>query len=228
MDSNDLFQEEVISIRRVTKVVKGGKNMRFSAAVVVGDKNGQVGLGKGKAREVPLAIKKAVADAKKNLFNVPIINETIPYYKVGSYGGSKVVMRPASPGTGVIAGGSVRIIMELAGVKNILTKILKSKNSITVAGPPCRVCRSSCIPTRSPASAARPRRSRGSKKEDRISQDQDNVDQERHRPLGPPAGHGQGAGLAQDQFAGRPRKKAGNTRHDQKDRIHAAGRGGRQ
>jgi len=133
MDSNELFQEEVISIRRVTKVVKGGKNFRFSASVVVGDKNGQVGLGKGKAREVPLAIKKAVADAKKNLVKVPIINETIPYFKVGSYGASKVVMRPASPGTGVIAGGSVRVIMELAGVKNILTKILKSKNSITVA-----------------------------------------------------------------------------------------------
>jgi small subunit ribosomal protein S5 len=133
MDSNDLFQEEVISVRRVTKVVKGGKNFRFSAAVVVGDKNGQVGMGKGKAREVPLAIKKAVADAKKNMVRVPIINETIPYFKIGSYGASRVVMRPASPGTGVIAGGAVRVIMELAGVKNILTKILKSKNSITVA-----------------------------------------------------------------------------------------------
>jgi small subunit ribosomal protein S5 len=133
MESNDLFQEEVISVRRVTKVVKGGKNFRFSAAVVVGDKNGQVGMGKGKAREVPLAIKKAVADAKKNMVRVPIINETIPYFKIGSYGASRVVMRPASPGTGVIAGGAVRVIMELAGVKNILTKILKSKNSITVA-----------------------------------------------------------------------------------------------
>jgi small subunit ribosomal protein S5 len=133
MDSNEQFQEEVISIRRVTKVVKGGKNLRFSAAVVVGDKNGQVGMGKGKAREVPLAIKKAVADAKKNMVKVPIINETIPYFKIGTYGASRVVMRPASPGTGVIAGGAVRVIMELAGVKNILTKILKSKNSITVA-----------------------------------------------------------------------------------------------
>jgi small subunit ribosomal protein S5 len=133
MDSNELFQEEVISIRRVTKVVKGGKNLRFSAAVVVGDKNGQVGMGKGKAREVPLAIKKAVADAKKNLIQVPIVNETIPYFKIGVFGGSRVVMRPASLGTGVIAGGSVRVIMELAGVKNILTKILHSKNAITVA-----------------------------------------------------------------------------------------------
>lgn len=129
----EVFEEEVISIRRVTKVVKGGKNLRFSAAVVVGDKNGKVGLGKGKAREVPLAIKKAVADAKKNIIDVPILNDTIPYYTIGKFGAARVVLRPASPGTGVIAGGSVRVIMELAGIKNILTKSLKSKNTITVA-----------------------------------------------------------------------------------------------
>jgi small subunit ribosomal protein S5 len=129
----EVFEEEVISIRRVTKVVKGGKNLRFSAAVVVGDKNGKVGLGKGKAREVPLAIKKAVANAKKNIIDVPILNDTIPYYTIGKFGAARVVLRPASPGTGVIAGGSVRVIMELAGIKNILTKSLKSKNTITVA-----------------------------------------------------------------------------------------------
>jgi small subunit ribosomal protein S5 len=128
-----LFEEQVISIRRVTKVVKGGKNLRFSAAVIVGDKNGKVGLGKGKAREVPLAIKKAVANAKKNLIEVPIINDTIPYYQIGKFGAARVVLRPAAPGTGVIAGGAVRVIMELAGVKNILTKSLRSKNSLTVA-----------------------------------------------------------------------------------------------
>ncbi len=133
-ESNEvLFEEEVISIRRVTKVVKGGKNMRFSAAVIVGDKNGKVGLGKGKAREVPLAIKKAVADAKKNLIEVPIIDDTIPYYIEGKYGAGHVILRPASAGTGVIAGGAVRFIMELAGVKNILTKSLRSKNILTVA-----------------------------------------------------------------------------------------------
>jgi small subunit ribosomal protein S5 len=132
-DTIDQFEEEVISIRRVTKVVKGGKNMRFSAAVIVGNKAGRVGMGKGKAREVPLAIKKAVADAKKNLVSIPLVNDTVPYLKIGSYGASRVVIRPASPGTGVIAGGSVRIIMELAGVKNILTKILQSKNPLTVA-----------------------------------------------------------------------------------------------
>lgn len=129
----EVFEEEVISIRRVTKVVKGGKNLRFSAAVVVGDKNGKVGLGKGKAREVPLAIKKAVANAKKNLIDVPILNDTIPYYTVGAFGAGRVVLRPASPGTGVIAGGAVRVIMELSGIKNILTKSLKSKNAFTVA-----------------------------------------------------------------------------------------------
>ncbi len=128
-----LFEEEVISIRRVTKVVKGGKNLRFSAAVVVGDKKGRVGLGKGKAREVPLAIKKAVAHAKKNLIAIPIIKDTIPYYKIGKFGAARVVLRPASPGTGVIAGGAVRVIMELAGIKNILTKSLRSKNTLTVA-----------------------------------------------------------------------------------------------
>jgi small subunit ribosomal protein S5 len=129
----EVFEEEVISIRRVTKVVKGGKNLRFSAAVVVGDKNGKVGLGKGKAREVPLAIKKAVANAKKNIVDIPILNDTIPYYTIGKFGAARVVLRPASPGTGVIAGGSVRVIMELAGIKNILTKSLKSKNTLTVA-----------------------------------------------------------------------------------------------
>ena len=131
--ADDLFSEEVISIRRVTKVVKGGKNLRFSAAVVVGDRNGRVGLGKGKAREVPMAIKKAVANAKKNLVNVPLVEGTIPYYTEGKYGAGHVVLRPASPGTGVIAGGAVRFIMELAGVKNILTKSLRSKNILTVA-----------------------------------------------------------------------------------------------
>ncbi len=129
----DVFEEEVISIRRVTKVVKGGKNLRFSAAVVVGDKKGSVGFGKGKAREVPLAIKKAVANAKKNLISVPILKDTIPYHTIGKFGASHVVLRPASPGTGVIAGGAVRVIMELAGIKNILTKSLKSKNAFTVA-----------------------------------------------------------------------------------------------
>lgn len=142
----EVFEEEVISIRRVTKVVKGGKNLRFSAAVVVGDKKGKVGLGKGKAREVPLAIKKAVADAKKNLLDVPILNNTIPFYTIGKFGAARVVLRPASAGTGVIAGGSVRVIMELAGIRNILTKSLKSKNTITVARATIEGLKALCAP----------------------------------------------------------------------------------
>ncbi|MCU0285961.1 MAG: 30S ribosomal protein S5 [Acidobacteria bacterium] len=133
LENIEVFEEEVISIRRVTKVVKGGKNLRFSAAVIVGDKKGKVGLGKGKAREVPLAIKKAVANAKRNLVTVPILNDTIPFYTIGKFGAARVVLRPASPGTGVIAGGAVRVIMELAGIRNILTKSLRSKNTFTVA-----------------------------------------------------------------------------------------------
>jgi small subunit ribosomal protein S5 len=133
LENIEVFEEEVISIRRVTKVVKGGKNLRFSAAVIVGDKRGKVGFGKGKAREVPLAIKKAVSNAKKNLIDVPIMNDTIPYHILGKFGAARVVLRPASPGTGVIAGGAVRVIMELAGIKNILTKSLRSKNTFTVA-----------------------------------------------------------------------------------------------
>lgn len=133
LENIEVFEEEVISIRRVTKVVKGGKNLRFSAAVIVGDKRGKVGFGKGKAREVPLAIKKAVSNAKKNLIDVPIMNDTIPYHTLGKFGAARVVLRPASPGTGVIAGGAVRVIMELAGIKNILTKSLRSKNTFTVA-----------------------------------------------------------------------------------------------
>lgn len=131
--SEVLFEEKVISIRRVTKVVKGGKNLRFSAAVVVGDKKGNVGIGTGKAREVPLAIKKAVTNAKKHVVSVPILRDTIPYHTTGKFGSARVVLRPASPGTGVIAGGAVRVIMELAGIRNILTKSLKSKNTLTVA-----------------------------------------------------------------------------------------------
>ncbi len=127
------LQEQVILIRRVAKVVKGGKNLRFSALVAVGNKNGIVGIGKGKAREVPAAIKKAIEKAKRNLIKVPIVNDTIPHYIEGRFGAGHVVLRPASKGTGVIAGSSVRIILELAGVKNILTKIIGSRNQITAA-----------------------------------------------------------------------------------------------
>lgn len=127
------LKDQVISIRRVSKVVKGGKNLSFSALVAVGNENGLIGTGKGKAREVPQAIRKAVEDAKKNLFKVPLSGTTIPHYIRGVSGGGVVILRPASRGTGVIAGGAVRVIMELTGIKDILTKSVRSNNPISVA-----------------------------------------------------------------------------------------------
>jgi small subunit ribosomal protein S5 len=127
------LKDQVISIRRVTKVVKGGKNLSFSALAAVGNERGIVGIGKGKAREVPQAIAKAVEDAKKNLVEVPLNGTTIIHYIKGVAGGGLVVLRPASKGTGVIAGGAIRVIMELAGIKDILTKSVRSNNPISVA-----------------------------------------------------------------------------------------------
>ncbi len=127
------LKDQVISIRRTTKVVKGGKNLSFSALVAVGNGNGMVGVGMGKAREVPLAIAKAVQNAKKNMIEVPFKDTTIPHFVKGVHGGGTVVLRPASKGTGVIAGGAVRVIMQLAGIKDILTKSLRSNNPISVA-----------------------------------------------------------------------------------------------
>ena len=122
------LKEKVVAINRVAKVVKGGRNFRFSAVVVVGDEQGHVGVGNGKAAEVPDAIRKAIEEAKKNLITVPVVGTTIPHEFVGKFGSAKVMLKPGVKGSGIIAGGSVRSVVELAGYRDIKTKVIGTNN----------------------------------------------------------------------------------------------------
>lgn len=126
------LEERVVAINRVTKVVKGGRRLRFAALVVVGDKNGHVGFGTGKAQEVPEAIRKAVETARKSLIEVPIVGTTLPHEAIGVYGGGRILMKPAAEGSGVTAGGAVRAVMELAGVDDVTSKRLGSNTPVNV------------------------------------------------------------------------------------------------
>ena len=127
------LKESIVNIRRVAKTVKGGRNMRFSVTVVVGDEEGHVGVGLGKAREIPEAVRKAIEDAKKNMVFVPMVRKTIPHKNIGVFGAGKVIIMPGAAGTGVIAGSSVRTVLELAGIKDVRAKSIGSNNSGNMA-----------------------------------------------------------------------------------------------
>ena len=133
IDAKTEFKETIVNIRRVAKTVKGGRNMRFSVTVVVGDGVGHVGVGLGKAAEIPEAVRKATDDAKKKMIEVPMVGTTVPHRNTGIFGAGQVLIMPAAPGTGVIAGGSVRMVLEHAGIKDVRAKSIGSNNAVNMA-----------------------------------------------------------------------------------------------
>ena len=128
----DTYQEQLINVRRVSKVVKGGRIFGFSALTVVGDGEGRVGMGRGKAREVPIAVQKAMEDARRNMFKVQMSGTTLQYPMIGKHGSARVVLRPATEGTGIIAGGTMRAVFEVLGLENVLAKVIGTTNPVNV------------------------------------------------------------------------------------------------
>ena len=225
------LKERVVDINRVAKVVKGGRRFSFTALVVVGDENGNVGAGYGKAREVPLAIQKAILDAKKNMFKVPRYRTTIPHEVLGHYGAGRVLLKPASEGTGVIAAAGVRAVLELAGVHDILTKCLGTTNPInmvraTVTGlkslkTPADVARLRGLttaqvlglpPRGAAASATRAGRARPARRD--RGRARDHPDKERHRHAARPPRHVAGARHQAHAPHGGPRRQPRDPGHD--------------
>lgn len=137
----DNFHEQLINVRRVSKVVKGGRIFGFSALTVVGDGEGRVGMGRGKAREVPVAVQKAMEDARRNMFKIQLTGKTIQYPMVGRHGAARVMLRPASEGTGIIAGGAMRAVFEVLGVQNVLAKVIGTTNPVNVTRATIRALR---------------------------------------------------------------------------------------